>query len=154
MAHIEVISKPKGASERYQFFNNKETGKAWKAAIDLRVARPAYTAEADIETAPAELAVTVTVSPIDANGKALREDDKPIIIDSLTHTFTTEEMLDPAFDPQARVMAIVAERVHIGEARKQGNDKLKEFVGKWGGATKLKTSPVKHEVIAEGNENV
>lgn len=145
MAHIEVIGKPKGASERYQFLKNKETGREWKALLDLRTARPAMTTEADVELAPAELAVTVTVSPVDARGKALREDGKPIVIDSWTHTFTSTEMLTPDFDPEKRIMEIVAERVHIGEARLKGQDQLKEFVGKWGGKTKIKTPPVKFE---------
>jgi len=145
MAHIEVIAKPRGASERYQFFRNKETGREWKALLQLQTSRHSFIAESDVDTAPAELSVTVTVSPIDDVGKALREDDKPVVIDSLTHTFTTEEMLAPDFDPEARIAAIVAERIHIGEARTKGNEKLKELIGKWGGKAKLNLAPVSFE---------
>lgn len=145
MAHIEVIGKPRGASERYQFFRNIETGQEWKALLELREARPAFTNQADVESAPLEMAVSVTVSPINNVGKALRENDKPVIIDTLTHTFTVHEMLEPDFDPQARIAQIIAERIHLGEARLHGNKKLKALVGKWNGKTKLKIGRVKYE---------
>jgi hypothetical protein len=135
---IEVVAAPANAGEQYQFFNNTETGQLWKASVELKVARRATVN--DIDGAPTEMAVTVIVSPVDKDGKALREDDKPIIIDAHTHTFTSVEMQEPDFDPTKRILNIVAERIHVGEARLTGVDKLNTLAEDWTKKAKLKVS--------------
>lgn len=146
---IEVVSAPAGAGEEYQFFKNKETGQVWKASIELKVARRPQVN--DIDAAPTEMAATVIVSPVDENGKALREDDKPIIIDALTHTFTSTEMQETDFDPMQRVGKIVAERIHVGEARLSGVSKLNELAVDWNKKAKLKISgTITYEAEPEG----
>jgi hypothetical protein len=147
MSNIEPIALPTGASQNYQYFNNIETGNKWKALLDIREARPAQI-PGEVETAPAELAVCVTVSPVDGDGKALREDDKPIIVDSFTHTFTAIEMAAPDFDPMARIVGIVAERIDLGEARLKGNEQIKSLGDIWTGKAMLKIGPVSYERIS------
>ncbi len=140
MSHIVVIAKPRGASEQYQFFKNEETGREWKAAIEAIAVDDGPT-----NLAPTTLAVTVTVSPIKdgEDGKALRdEENRPIVIDSWTHTFTAVEMKAPDFNPQARIVSIIAERIELGEIKLSGNKKVKDFIDKWEGKNKLKQSPI------------
>lgn len=130
-AVVKPIAAPAGADTKYQFFVNETTGQKWKATVELRPVRQAMLSQADIETAPAEMAVAITVSPIDDEGNALREDDKPIIIDTHVHSFTHVEMSEPEFDPVKRVMKIIAERVFIGEARIAGVKAIADLVDKW-----------------------
>jgi hypothetical protein len=154
MVKIEAIGLPTGASDRYQYFRNVETGQEWKALLDIRTARPSMIVSGDVETAPAELAIAVTVSPIDDKGKALVEDEKPIVIDSWTHTFTTEELAAPDFDPLARIVGIVAERIDFGEARLNGNKQIKALGDLWAAKTMLKISPVTYERNENGDADV
>lgn len=144
MAHIEVIAKPRDANERYQFFHNRETGNKWKASVEIKDADAMLFD--DLEVAPTTIAVTVIVSPIEDNGKALRDaQDRPIIIDSVTHTFTPVEMENPDFNPEARILRMIAERVELGETKLRGNEKIKKFVDKWGGKNKIKSPPIRFE---------
>lgn len=140
MAYIETIAKPRGANERYQFFKNKDTGNEWKAAVVLKNA-DAPLIDGNVNVAPTTLAVTITVSPTKDNGKALRDnEDRPIIIDSWTHTFTAIEMEAPDFDPQARIVGIIAERIELGETKLKGNKIIKNVLDRWGGKTKIKAT--------------
>jgi hypothetical protein len=137
VTEIEVISAPGEYGESdYQFFKNNSTGQLWKAKANILPAH-APMINGDVEAAPTQLAVSVTVSPIDEEGKALREDDKPIILDVHMHTFTQVEMADPDFDPSKRVMQIVAERVHVGEARLDAVKKIKQLGDNWNKKAKL-----------------
>lgn len=137
---IEVIAAPADYDKtNYQFFRNKSTGRVWKASSVLQQAFSPMI-NGDIEAAPTQLAVQITVSPVDDNGKALRENDKPIIMDVHSHTFTTVEMSEPDFDPINRMLAIVAERIHVGEARLEGINKLNEINDAWNKKAKLKVS--------------
>ena len=141
---IEPIAAIGDADPKYQFFKNKDTGNIWKATIDVKRGGQAFLSRADVEAAPTTLAISVTVSPVDAEGKALRENDLPIIIDSLTHTFTPVEMAEPDFDPMNRVMKIVAERVDLGEIRLAGASKILDIEGIWNKKAKLTAKAVTH----------
>ena len=146
---VEVVAAPAGAGEQYQFFKNVETGQLWKATIDLKVARRPQVN--DLDAAPSEMAVTVVVSPCDANGKVLREDEAPIIVDAHTHTFTNVEMQEPDFDPAVRIGKIVAERIHAGTARLTGISKLNTLAEDWNKKAKLKlTGKLTFESEPEG----
>ena len=127
---LEPMDKPEGYEGAYRFFRNVDTGRAWKVKLDLRPFRPAMV-EAPVDLAPGEYAVTVTVSPPDDAGKTILEDGKPLVIDSLTHTFTAVEMGAPDFDPDARVMSIVEDRVALGEARLAAADRLQSMASGW-----------------------
>lgn len=122
---IKAKAKPKGYTGDSKFFTNPETGRDWKAKL---VVNESSTIEGGAAT---QIAVTVTVSPVDANGKALTEDDRPIIIDSWTHTFNTAEMAAPDFDPQERILDIIDERVKAGEGRVEGVNKIRNLVTDW-----------------------
>lgn len=162
---IKVIGKPAGYDkDDYQFFKNEETGSLWKASVELRTARTSMLAQSDVETAPAELAIVVTVSPIDEAGKVLREGELPIILDSHTHTFTHTELSEENFDPTARILTIIAERIDAGEARLSGQDKIRDLVSNWHGKVKIKAGMITHDpapqpdaapiaVVAEGPGN-
>jgi len=121
---IEVMAAPSDYSEGgYQFFKNNVTGHLWKAKINVM---PAFAPmiDGDVEAAPTQLAVSVTVSIVNAEGKTLLEDGKPIIMSPHLHTFTEVEMNEPDFDPIIRVMKIIAERIHIGEGRIEAVKKI------------------------------
>jgi hypothetical protein len=133
---LEHSARPKGQREDYRFFTNPETGTKWKALIVLRDTAPAMV-DTSAAVAPSGIAVTVTVSPVDEAGKALRENDLPVVIDSWTHTFNHVEMSVPDFDPTDRIMLIVAERVRAGEGRLAGVDKIKALADKWRTGKKL-----------------
>jgi hypothetical protein len=154
MTKITSVAAPQGYDDSgYQFFKDEEN-QLWKAKVETKIAKPAMVAQADIEAAPAELALTVTVSPVDNLGKALREDDKPIVIDSHTHTFTSVEMVDPAFDPMARIGDILVERVELGKARLKGHEVINEFVERWNSNTKIDiVAESKPPVIEETPDN-
>lgn len=146
---IEVVSAPAGYDNNdYQFFKD-EAGQLWKASVGLKVARVPMLGQADIEAAPSELAVTVAVSPVGDDGKALREDDKPIISDAHTHTFTNAEMQEPDFDPTERIMRVVAERIHTGKARLNGIDKIKSLADDWQKKAKLNAGKFTYEQFPE-----
>lgn len=131
---ITSVGAPTGADSRYQFFKD-DNGQMWKATAERKVARLALVD--GVDAAPAELAITVTVSPVDADGKALRDGDKPIIIDSHTHTFNDTELTQPGFDPVARVTAIVAQRIELGQARLGGHKAVDDFVATWNKPAKI-----------------
>lgn len=140
VTEIEVVSAPKDYEKTdYQFFLNKSTNQLWKASI---VVQPAYSPmiNGDIEAAATQLAVQVTVSPVDENGKALEDNGKPIIIDAHSHTFNHIEMSEPDFDPLKRIMSIIAERIHIGECRLIGIKQIKELGEAWTKKAKIKFS--------------
>lgn len=130
MPPLAAMARPEGQSDEYRFFTNEATGQAWKVKMLLKEARAADV-QASEAVAPANLAATITVSPVDDQGKALREGGKPIVIDSWTHTFNEVEMAEPGFDPHARAMAIIAERINAGEARLAGMDKLRALASNW-----------------------
>jgi hypothetical protein len=137
---IKVVAAPEGYEKTdYQFFLNSATGQLWKAAA---IIQPAHSpiVNGDVEAAPTQLAVQISVSPVDKDGKALREDDKPVIIDVHAHTFTHVEMSEDDFDPMKRMLAIVAERIHIGEARLKAATKIRELGEAWSSKAKLKFS--------------
>jgi hypothetical protein len=140
VTEIEVVSQPEGYEKTdYQFFLNKTTGQLWKALVAIQQAHSPII-NGDIEAAPTQLAVQVSVSPVDKDGKALRDEEKPIIIDTLSHTFTHVEMGEEDFDPTKRIMAIIAERIHVGEARLDGVKKIKELGEAWSKKAKIKFS--------------
>lgn len=134
---ITSVAAPAGADSKYQFFKD-ETGQTWKATIDTKVARPTMIAQADVDVAPAELALVVTVSPVDDKGKALRDGDKPIIIDTKTHTITDVEMAAPDFDINNRIGQILTERVELGQARLKGHAALVDYITNWNSDKKIK----------------
>jgi len=121
---IEVVAAPADYAEGgYQFFKNNETGHMWKAKIEILSAFSPMIG-GDVEAAPTQLAISVTVSIVNAEGKTLLEDGKPIILPPHLHTFTEVEMNEPDFDPTIRLMKVIAERVHIGEGRLQAVKKI------------------------------
>jgi len=140
---IEVVAAPDGYEKTdYQFFKS-DSGQVWKASVVIMPAH-APVIDGDVEAAPTQLAVKVVVSPVDESGKALREDEKPIIVDAHLHTFTQVEMAEPDFDPIERVMKIVVERVHVGEARLGAVKKINSIADDWNKKAKLKVGKYKY----------
>lgn len=129
---LRSIKTPSGYDNagRYRFF--ERNGQKWKVRAVLSEARPAHVVDADVEVAPAEMAVTVTVSPVGKDGKALREDGRPIVVDSWTHTFTATEMAREDFDPEGRIHGIIEQRISAGENRVSGVSRLRAFADQWG----------------------
>ena len=146
---IEAVVAPADYEKTdYQFFKD-DAGALWKASVTLKTAREPMLGQADVEAAPSELAVAVTVSPVDADGKALRENDKPIIVDTHTHTFTNVEMQEPDFDPSERIMRIVAERVHAGKARVTGVEAIRALTDRWSKKAKIPNGKFTYQQFPE-----
>lgn len=149
MTKITNVTAPAGADPKYQFFKD-DSGQLWKATIEQQVAREAFVGDPELGTAPAELALTIIVSPTDAQGKALKEGDQPIILDSLTHTFTMVEMLQPTFDPANRISEMLLNKVVEGQARLVGHDKIKKLADDWVKPKKLNLkAETKPDVLVE-----
>lgn len=160
MATIKPIALPSGASTRYQYFRNEETGNEWKALLEIRTARRAMLPEADVETAPTELAIFVTVSPINEEGRAVIENDKPIVIDGEGWHFTVTEMAAEGFDPLVTAVNLVAKLIDIGEASVTGRQKINNLGELWQARAMLQSEPVTVSVLTpieegstDGNAN-
>lgn len=127
LPELTGAKRPAGQSKDYQFFTNGETGQTWKAKLTkIENEEAAF--------APNSLHISITVSPVDEAGKALRDNlDRPIVTESITHEFNELEMSSPDFDPKARIMGMIRERIKIGEARLVGIDKLREIADNWQG---------------------
>jgi hypothetical protein len=128
---LEKISRPKGQDKRYRFFRNPETGREWKVSLEIREAGGALV-ESDVPLAPSRFAVTLAASPVDDEGRALRDDEgRPIVTDSWTHTFYESETSADDFDPAQRVAEIAEQRVLAGEAKLAGERKLEALAKRW-----------------------
>lgn len=112
---LKKVKKPSGYEGEYAFFRD-EDGNLFKARAEFREAAAAAV-NSDEKLAPVEFAVTVSVSPSDETGKALRENDKPIVGGTLTHVFNEVEMTAPDFDPAARLVGMVEARIAELKAR-------------------------------------
>lgn len=131
LPNIIPMKRPEGISDDYQFFINEETGNAWKAKLVMTAVH------SNKDFAPSVLGATITVSPVDKQGKALRESDKPVVIDSHTHSFNEVEMSAPDFDPKKRILMIIAERIKAGEGRMTGVTLVNDLLDVWKQDTSL-----------------
>ncbi len=93
--NLENAPRPDGQRDYYRFFRNAETGQAYKAKHEPRTA---------FDGSPA---LCISVSPVDAEGKALRDPRGEPDVYYLTHTFTAVELADPDFNLEERVSAIL-----------------------------------------------
>lgn len=116
---IKKVKKPKGYEGNYTFFENLETGRRWKARL--------VASHPNVNT----FGVTITVSPVDEDGKALMENGEPIVTDSIGHGFNEIEMKEPDFSAEARLMEIVQQRINVGERRFEGVKKITDLLSAW-----------------------
>lgn len=114
-------------NEKYRYFQDIDD-QIWKVSIQKRQGRVANAVLSNgSQPAVAEVAVTVIVSPIGQDGKAIKEDGRAIVIDSLTHTFNGVEMSAPDFNPEERIEQIIADRINLGRCRLSGMKKLNKL---------------------------
>jgi hypothetical protein len=125
---IEAIPRPAGKSTDYQFFYNKTTGNRFKVKVSATEAAPVRLNESD--AANTQFGVCITTSLIDDDGRALQESGLPIV-DSWTHTFTDVETSEPEFSVQARIAAILTDRIGSLEARHTARASLSDIQKAW-----------------------
>jgi hypothetical protein len=130
---LKKLPRPAGQADHYQFFENQTSGRKFKVKVEMRDGQDPTT-HVGGPMAPVAFAVAVSASPIDEEGKALRDrGGRPIVTEYWTHLFTPHEMSLPDFDPEKKVMELVESRIKQGEHRMDGERKLLDFVSKWKG---------------------
>ena len=125
---IEAIPRPAGKSTDYQFFHNRATGNRFKVKVAATEAAPVRLGEGD--AANTQFGVCITTALIDDNDKAVQENGLPVV-DSWTHTFTDVETSEPGFSVQARLAAILTDRIAVLEARHAARASLSEIQAAW-----------------------
>lgn len=128
---IVEIASPQGPATGYKYFLNNATGTKWKAKLTINAARETMVMSEDV-LAPAEYSATISVAPTDDAGLALRDGDLPIVLDSITHTFTVFELSQPDFDAHARIMLILEQQIRDGEGRVAKIASIKSMATSWG----------------------
>jgi hypothetical protein len=128
---LEELPRPEEQAGHYRFFKNAGTDRSWKVKLEFREAAPAMTSS-NVELSAGQYTITVSASPVDSEGKALKDDQgRPIVTDSHGHTFNEIDMGQPDFDPEKLVMQLIQTRIAAGEAKLSATDKLKSFVTDW-----------------------
>lgn len=112
MPKIKDQKRPAGAAKGFRFFKNEETGNSFKAKHETRI------------NERGDPVLAVAIHPADAP-----DDAEPFWH---THTFTKEELIDPAFDPEARLASIIDTAVEQKETHTKNINKLKSMTEKWG----------------------
>lgn len=119
MPKLKKTARPAGQSAEYLFVENQDSGRRFKVKQELRT------------TAAGQLNLSVTLSPVDADGKALLDPAGSPDVTPHSHTFTQVELSDPAFDAEARVAEIIDGLVSSKEAEIKGRDAVAGVVSKW-----------------------
>lgn len=127
---LKALRRPAGKSADYRFFVNEDTGHRFKAKV-LEAGAGVILLPDEVRTAPAQPAVTITVSPIGEDNSALRWRDAPVLAPPASHTFTEAQMSDPAFDPDATILGLIEERIAAAEALVAAQKKIDAFHGRW-----------------------
>lgn len=122
MPQLKTTKRPAGQSDAYLFVEDTGSGARFKAARASSLA------------ADGSPAITVSLSPVDAQGKALLDAAGAPDVSTLTHTFTDEELRDPAFDAEARVSEMLAQLAADKQAVRSAREKVLALEGKWGSA--------------------
>lgn len=131
---LTKVKRPAGQAEHYRFFRNDDTRRHWKIRMDYREAAAPAGTDASEALAPSNFALAISASPVEdmTTGKAVRDaQDRPIVTDVWTHTFTEHEMKLPDFDPEARMMALIEKRIEAGEARLGAENKIASLLDAW-----------------------
>lgn len=125
MTKLKLIDRPEGKSEDYLFFLNEETGTIFKAKQTMA------TNSAD------QPMLIVTISPVDADNKALRNGaDRPDIFRH-EHVLTQAELTDPDFDPEVTMAGVLTFAIANKEAELAARQKAADFTAGWSGGIDL-----------------
>lgn len=124
---MKITDRPKGQREDYLFVSDGE--QTFKALHEIRL------------TDLGQPVVTISLAPVDADGKALRRsDDEPDVIWH-SHTFTEAELTAPDFDMDARVGGILADLVAAKRREMAARAKVETLGDAWrAGTLNLTTS--------------
>lgn len=134
---LERLPRPEGASPNYRYYKFLEDDTLWKVRVLMQEGRePSVEVPSDqiaegVQLAPAEYAVSITVSPIDPTGSVLCEEGKPVVLDGITHTFTFSEMSLPGFDPTSRIERIVSDIIRAQGSRVTAVPDIKNAISNW-----------------------
>lgn len=110
---LEDIPRPKEQADHYSFFRNKTTGRDWKVKLE-RV--PLNPHDPSSELSATQLKICLTASPVDAEGKALRDElDRPIVTEPENYVFNEELMAQEGFDLIEHTKGLIERRVEKGE---------------------------------------
>ena len=125
MAKLKHEQRPSGQRDDYRFFRNEDTGKAFKALHEPRLA------------ADGTPAVWLSVAPVDPDGHAeLNLAGEPDTL-AIVHTFTSAELADPQFSAEGRVATVLANLVETKERELKGRAQIKALSDLWKSAKPL-----------------
>lgn len=120
MPELKTIQRPTGQREEYLFIQNVGTSRRFKVRKELR------------PNIVGQLSLSVTLSPVDAKGKALLDPAGNPDVTPHSHTFTAVELSDPNFDAEARVAEVIDSLVTEKEAELIGREAVKAVAEGWG----------------------
>lgn len=127
---LQIIPAPAGHAPDYRFYRDTTTGAEFKTKA--QIASPGPIIVNSVNVTPNQLAFVLTTSQVDAEGKALRDANGKPIVDSISHTFTPDELNAPGFDVTARINEIVAARIAAVAAVTNVQREIQNLVTAWG----------------------
>lgn len=120
MTNLSTTPRPDGQRDDYLFIEDADTGRRFKA-LHVGKLNPG-----------GDPAVTISIAPVGADGKALANAAGEPDVTTLTHTFTEAELSDPAFDIDARVAAILTSLVERKHHELAGRSRVLRLGEHWG----------------------
>ncbi|HEX8224465.1 MAG TPA: hypothetical protein VF605_11675 [Allosphingosinicella sp.] len=142
---LKSIARPNGQGAHYQFFE-MASGRKVKAQIGF--GRPGAVKAPDGETdvQSGQFALSVSVSPVDEQGQALRAEDGLPIVDSIGRTFTAADAAAEDFDLEKEAAALIVARAASVDRIVAAAEKAKALRDGWSGApVKLPFEKLKRE---------
>lgn len=124
MVKIANAPRPKDQREDYRFFKETKSGDKFKSL-----------AETDIVGINPVL--KVSVSQVDAEGKAMVDTDGNAIVSWHSHTFTPIELEDPDFDPEKRLTFVLTTIIEAYQTAKNNREKIDKLKAAWTGTKAL-----------------
>jgi hypothetical protein len=130
---LKAIARPEGQSEAYQFLQ-AEGANGSRFKVKAGFGRPGVVKAPDGETdvQSGDFAISVSTSMVDADGKAVVDENQVPIVDVMSRTFTPADVLKPGFDLDLELATLITERAAAVEARAGAAAKARGLVGGWG----------------------
>lgn len=119
MANIVAMARPDAQSEEYRFFVNNDTGNKFKAKQIITT------------NESGEPLVSITVSQIDVDGKAILDETGKALIVSTTHILTQYERTKADFNADALVLNIVEKTVEAKELDTKARKSIADLAKTW-----------------------
>lgn len=120
MAKLQHRRRPNGQRGDYMFVGNAETGTRFKVLHELRQAQNG------------DPVLVLSISPVNAAGKALRKAEDVPDVKWHTRTLTEAELSDPAFSVEAVVARLLVEMVDEKEIELSNRARALAIGESWG----------------------